>query len=89
MFPLQSRLSESHHIKAQPLSLLSHTTLSHDLWQLFGIAHIAGWDQGCLNRGTQFKNCTTSQLVELQAYATSLVRDLQSSSKYEQPGEGE
>ena len=40
---------------------------SVDLYQLFAIARLGGWDAGCLNRGIQFKNCSASQLVNIKA----------------------
>jgi len=62
---------------------------SHDLWQLFGIARMGpGWDQGCLNRGIQFKNCTESQIRELNSFATALLGDVERTRKFRQPKEG-
>jgi hypothetical protein len=47
--------------------------LSVDLYQLFAIARLFGWDAGCLNRGIQFQNCSKSQLVNIKEYQRSFM----------------
>ena len=59
-----------------------------DLYQLFAIARLGGWDAGCLNRGIQFKNCTNAQLENIKDYSKSFVETLTSSPKFNRPGEG-
>ena len=61
---------------------------SVDLYQLFAIARLGGWDAGCLNRGIQFKNCSASQLANIKEYARSFMADLTRSAKYGKKGEG-
>ena len=48
---------------------------SVDLYQLFAILQAGGWDAGCLNRGTQFANCTLAQIESFNAYAAALLSD--------------
>lgn len=62
-----------------------------DLYQLFAILQAGGWDAGCLNRGLQFANCTTSQLESFNGYAAALLSDWGAglaAGKATRPGEG-
>ena len=59
-----------------------------DLYQLFAIEEMGGWDAGCLNRGAQFKNCSAVQVVELQQYSVAFLRDLRGTPTFSQPGQG-
>ena len=59
-----------------------------DLYQLFAIARLGGWDAGCLNRGIQFANCTEAQLVHIKEYSRSFMATLTASAKYSRQGEG-
>jgi hypothetical protein len=64
---------------------------SLDEYQLFAILQAGGWDQGCLNRGQQFANCTEAQLADFKAYASALLSAWGSNltrGKAARPGEG-
>mmetsp|Transcript_19393 Transcript_19393/g.39649 ORF Transcript_19393/g.39649 Transcript_19393/m.39649 type:complete len:226 (-) Transcript_19393:611-1288(-) len=64
---------------------------SVDLYQLFAILQAGGWDAGCLNRGIQFANCTTAQLLSFREYAQSILMawgDGLTQGKATRPGEG-
>jgi len=64
---------------------------SVDLYQLYAILQAGGWDQGCLNRGLQFANCTAEQLMAFNGYAAALLAAWGANlthGKPTRPGEG-